>query len=466
MTSLRTRLNSFENEWQELCQRHLPRASQGSIWRYSRDSHKDDPDQGWKLHVSMTILTAVEVMRRVGPFLNSHETLFKAPSSLDDLNKLNAGLDDGYSQIGKCITVYPHDNDEFRFLAEKLDEFTRDMTGPIIPFESRYRPESCVYYRYGAFRLMEIVQRDGTRVPGIRNNEGQLVPDRRDSETEPISVERPVEKTTSVATMSPLATTYRAFRALSQRGKGGVYRAFDLSCKPPRLCILKEGRKDGEVSIDGRDGRSRITHEAEVLKSLRSSAVNVPDVYEIFVAEGNHYLVLESIPGFSLQHLLQQRVRRMSIREVLDWGIQLSMTVAKIHEAGWAWRDCKPANLMVSNSRELRPIDFEGACRVNEFDEVSWSTPSFYPTRKSMDIGSHVKEDVFAIGAALYFMVSGKLLLEPFSPELDFSRHNVPLPLQELVLRLLDEKETNRPLAGETAKKLKDLRFCLFPRKK
>src|SRR5204863_196337 len=60
---------------------------------------------------------------------------------------------------------------------------------------------------------------------------------------------------------SPLGTTFRAFQALTQRGKGGVYKALDLSAHPPRLCIMKEGRSVGELTWDNRDGRWRVRHE-------------------------------------------------------------------------------------------------------------------------------------------------------------------------------------------------------------
>ena len=42
-------------------------------------------------------------------------------------------------------------------------------------------------------------------------------------------------------------------RLHGQRGKGGVYQALDLNVNPPRLCLIKEGRKHGELTWDGRD---------------------------------------------------------------------------------------------------------------------------------------------------------------------------------------------------------------------
>src|SRR5207247_634689 len=73
--------------------------------------------------------------------------------------------------------------------------------------------------------------------------------------------------------------SFHVLRALVQRGKGGVYQAIDAQSNPPRLCLLKEGRKHGEVSWDGRDGAWRVRNEERVLSQLLNHGMNVPKVY-------------------------------------------------------------------------------------------------------------------------------------------------------------------------------------------
>ena len=107
-----------KNKWQELCASYLPITPENSIWRYSRASNHDDPDQGWKLHISATILTANRLFEAIAPLLQSHGCLFKAPSSLQELDKINAGLYYGYSQVGKFTTVYPHSAEAAVLLAQ------------------------------------------------------------------------------------------------------------------------------------------------------------------------------------------------------------------------------------------------------------------------------------------------------------------------------------------------------------
>ncbi|HEY0384682.1 MAG TPA: hypothetical protein VGC64_01660, partial [Pyrinomonadaceae bacterium] len=258
----------LNRRWQALCCLYLPLMRAHEIWRYSRAPASGDPRQGWKLHLPATVLTANDVLQRIAPLLQSRAVLFKAPASLQELNRLNCGLFYGYSQVGKFITVYPRTTAEAVELAERLHELTCRMPAPGVPFDRRFRPDSSVYYRYGSFETLIVTTPDGLQLPAMRDPSGQLVPDLRYSETSgpewaadpfinwqaalPPQVIEPLE--------SPLKTTFRAFQALAQRGKGGVYKAFDFSVQPPRFCLLKEGRSGGEVCWDGRDGFWRIQH--------------------------------------------------------------------------------------------------------------------------------------------------------------------------------------------------------------
>src|SRR5215469_7329185 len=77
-----------EREWQRLCGIYLPIRPRGSIWRVSRRRNRNDPSQGWKLHVSATILSACSIFRLVAPYLKQRNALFKGSKSLKELGKL------------------------------------------------------------------------------------------------------------------------------------------------------------------------------------------------------------------------------------------------------------------------------------------------------------------------------------------------------------------------------------------
>jgi serine/threonine protein kinase len=386
--------------------------------------------------------------------LASDDIQFKAPSSLHELIGINAGLRHGYSQVGKCITVYPRTTEEALFLAEELHALTYGMTAPAVPFDLRLQPDSNVYYRYGAFRRLSLEHPDGGSTLAMRDPQGKLVPDlRTNASAKPDWASNPFLNSFPQPALepmeSPLKTTYRAFRALTQRGKGGVYQAVDLSQRPPRLCVLKEGRRYGELGWDGRDGCWRVRHEEQTLQRLRASGLAPPQVYASFTAEGNYYLVTEFIAGESIQGLLKRRRRRLAVAQALRYGSQMAEILFGIHSAGWVWRDCKPSNFILTHQGVLRPIDFEGACPVDSPDPLPWSTPAFAaPAERADDEArSSLYDDLYSLGAVIYLLLTGRLPEPASLIPLQKLRRGVPAEALELITTLLTASPRQRPNA-------------------
>jgi hypothetical protein len=454
--------------WQEACDRYLPVAPPASVWRYSRERAKDDPSEGWKLHVSATVLNADRILMQIGPVLNEVGVQFKAPSSLLELARLNSGLEYGYSQIGKFVTVYPRDDEEARQLAERLHGLTVGMSAPAVPFDIRLKPGSNVYYRFGAFERLEMETADGKRALAIRDPAGNLVPDLRGAgrakpdwvsdlfHSPDVNYDEPSE-------MNPLRG-FRVLRAMMQRGKGGVYQAVDLCARPPRICLLKEGRKDGETGFDGRDGWWRVRHEEHVMSFLKRSGVEaLPNIYSSFEIDGNYYLSREFIDGDSLHELLARRKTRLPLARVLNYGIQLSRILARIHAAGWVWRDCKPGNILVTEKDRLRLLDFEGACPTDRPDSVLWSTRGFIgPELRDGSGQSSVHGDLYAVGSVLYLLLTGRLPSTDAPIPIEKLRPKVPYDLKHVVIRLLSANPKRRPSAKNVARILTRVRNRFF----
>jgi serine/threonine protein kinase len=458
------RQREMEERWRQLCDRYLPLASEDSVWRFNRRRRAAEPVQGWKLHVSSTLLDASRVLGAIAPLLVRRRVQFKAPSSLRELSRINSGLYYGYSQVGKIITVYPRTNKETVLLAQDLHKLTRRRRGPLVPFDRRYRPFSNVYLRYGAFTRLEIQHNNGHSIPAVRDPAGKLIPDNREcpsAKPEWAADLLPHGRRPRGIAPSPLATRFRIFRALIQRGKGGVYQAIDLSTNPPRLCLVKEGRKHGEMRWDGHDGAWMVKNEERVLSRLHASGVEVPRIYAAFEADGNYYLVTEFIDGENLQIELSRRQKRISLNRILQYGIQLSSFMAELHAAGWIWRDCKPTNIILTREQILRPLDFEGACPSDDVDPLPWGTPGFSPPEWRDDRAqSGMAGDCFALGAILYLLLTGRVPSAPAVPMEKF-RRGLPHTLRELVAALLSSIPPQRPSAELVRRALSRIQVLL-----
>ena len=442
-----------EREWQRLCDAYLPIRVKGSIWRYSRKRSRHNLSQGWKLHISGTILSACSILRSIGPYLKRHDIWFKAPKSLSELHKLNCGIFYGFSQVGKFVTVYPKSAEAAVAIGSTLHIMTVKFAAPMVPYDNALRKRSCVYYRYGSFSLALTTKFRKQRVLAIARPDGKLVPDPREPGTAvPPWLTDPFQKVRSQAAYepaTPLETDYTGYEALTQRGRGGIYRARAVSSVPAKLCVIKEGRRHGETDWLGRDGFFRIKREAQVLRSI--ARAGMPRVVRTFRANGCYYLVMERISGKSLQQVLASR-QRISTRRMLHYCAQMARIVAEIHAAGWAWRDCKPDNFLIDKTHKLWALDFEGACRLTKGDPPWGVTPGYAPRKHPWDSDSPETMDLYALGTSIMQLIarseSPTNLTTAFRREI--KKRKLSLRLIEAVQRLRSPSPTRRCSARAT----------------
>lgn len=348
----------------------------------------------------------MEVFAKVRPLLLERDALFKVPARLEFLAQLNAALAD-FSQVGKFLTVYPRSTAEAVELACALHRVTRGLRGPVIPFDARYRKGSLVYYRYGAFR-------GSSKNPSgvIRGSNGKQYQDKRASGAavpgwlkDPFNKERAKSRKWN----GPIGVDFLPVKAISQRGKGGVYEAVDLSVSPARLVIIKEGRQHGETAWDGEDGYVRIKKEGHVLRLLRKSGLPVPEVLAEFIQSGNRYLVLEKIAGRPLFPANRMQPAKISWLRAANILAQLNPIFSRMHAAGWVWRDCKPSHIFLHRGA-IRLIDFEGACRIVEKEVLPWGSQNYLPRihHEKFWRRAGVLEDDHALGVIAFQFLSGK----------------------------------------------------------
>lgn len=448
-------------EWRSLVLNHAPYASSSSsIWRYSGPLSSAAPDQGWKIHISGTPLNASNALRCIQPVLASMRVVYKIPVSLDELARINSGIFYGYSQIGKFVTVYPKNDEEFRSLAKRLHQATVEFKAPQIPFDFRFSDGSCVYFRYGRFRTGQLAAREDTVDSILTAPEGNEVPDDRYRanyvpgwDPPPIRPDSQREPTNRVN--SQFNQRYCVFRSIVQRGKGGIYEALDMK-RDGRRVIIKEGRAHGEVGWDGSDGLDLLRNEMAVLTDLRRSEVPVPTILDNFESGENSYLVLEKINGVTLQALIDRFAASLTDDEFLDLGRRIAGLVSCIHKAGWVWRDCKPSNLLVLPSGKIRPIDFEGASRVDCHLTKPWGSKGFVAPEALSGISrkGNVAEDLYALGMTLYFLFTGVLPEQTENRAGPTTQRCLPKTVHKTITNLLSVDPGRRPNAGVVVSQL------------
>lgn len=184
-------------------------------------------DQGFKLHISVTILNAEQIFDLAVPFLLKNKNLFKVIGTFFLLRKLNDGQL-GFTQVGKFITIYPSSTEKAVQLAHQLDKILSGFEAPFIPSDKQLHPNSIIYYRYGKFKKDK--DQKGPDMLILPN--GQQIEDNRDPRypipkgmVDPFN---PVDDD-SKNSKNLLAERFIVLKVLRQVAKGGVYLALDIN---------------------------------------------------------------------------------------------------------------------------------------------------------------------------------------------------------------------------------------------
>ena len=400
-------------------------------------------DQGWKLHVTATPLSAVQVLTAAIDVLLAAGVRFKVVSSLSLLGAMNSGAY-GTSQIGKFITVYPSDDAQAVELAVELDRITRGLTGPRVPTDRALNPGSLVHYRYGSMRRLPESEVAGHDDGGydLLDPAGRLMDDVRLDFYRPPhrEITDPFEAA-GVRVPPPvrprfLNDRYLVTDALAQSTRGGVFRAVDVGARPARLCLVKESWHDVGLDAYGRDASDWAVNEEYILTRYAGDPV-LPRCYDSFELDGDCYLVIEYIEGTSLETVLSEQdpsTPHMDTSAVIAIGMATADMLAHLHELGLVFRDFKPPNLIRTPDGAYRLIDFGIAYeyRTDNAPPLSIGTPPYYPPEQYEMQAPSPADDVFAWGAVLHYLAGGKASLEDMSAQDDILRPFRRRPIAEL----------------------------------
>jgi serine/threonine-protein kinase len=167
---------------------------------------------------------------------------------------------------------------------------------------------------------------------------------------------------------------------------------------------------------------SRFEREARVLASLNHP--NIAAIHGVEESGGRKFLVMELVPG----ETLSERIRRgpIPVEESLGIAVQITEALEAAHEKGVIHRDLKPANIKVTPQGKVKVLDF-GLAKAYEEETSNASlsnspTISIAATQQGIILGTAAymspeqargrdvdrRTDIFAFGAVLYEMLTGK----------------------------------------------------------
>ncbi|MBU6452205.1 MAG: serine/threonine protein kinase [Cyanobacteria bacterium REEB67] len=194
---------------------------------------------------------------------------------------------------------------------------------------------------------------------------------------------------------------------LGQGGMGTVYLGKDLNLDE-RKCVVKKLRDDFFREEDKEKAQQFFLREAKVLSKLTHP--NIVLVLDSFREGDDYYLVMEYVEGHNLHDMLKEREEPFPEEQVLTWARQVCDVLHYLHcnDPPVIYRDLKPSNIMIDTKDRVKLVDF-GIARLyqEEGDNTHVVSQGYSPPEQYWG-GADPRSDVYALGATVYFLLTGE----------------------------------------------------------
>lgn len=255
------------------------------------------------------------------------------------------------------------------------------------------------------------------------------------------------------------AGRYRVLRLLGDGGRKRVYLAHDRQLdRDVAIAVFK----------DDSSAAARETAAAHVRREARAMArlgdhPHIVTVYDIGEEEGRTYIVSQYMGGGDVEGLLQRAPdHRLPVEMAVRIAIDVGAALEHAHRHGVVHRDLKPGNIWLGRDGTAKLGDF-GLARAVDRDRLTQEgrmvgTVAYLPPEQALGKAPDARSDLYALGASLYEMVTGRppflgddavsivaqhLHASPAAPSLGNAA--VPPELDALILHLLAKAPDERP---------------------
>lgn len=241
---------------------------------------------------------------------------------------------------------------------------------------------------------------------------------------------------------------------MKEIGSGGMANVYKAKCVGTdyyvAVKILKQEYNEDEAFV------RRFIAEAKSTENLDHP--NIVKIYDAGRDRGLYYIVMELAEGMTLKQYIR-RYGRLSVRETVDFSIQIASAIQAAHDHGIIHRDIKPQNILVSDSGRIRVTDF-GIAKAATGDTVSsnaMGSVRYLSPEQARGGYAQRQSDIYSMGITMYEMATGRVpfdgdnsvaialkhLREPVVPPRDYFP-DIPASLENIILKCVRKKPEER----------------------
>lgn len=276
---------------------------------------------------------------------------------------------------------------------------------------------------------------------------------------------------TAKATQLNTIGRYQLQVLLGEGASGVVCRAYDPVMD--RVVAIKSARVEALTAEQLREVIADYHHEASVAGKYAHE--NIVTIYDVITHNNLDHIVMEYVPGRSVQDCMKA-TGPLDLDEALSIAYKCCVALAYIHYHGVIHRDIKLGNIMYHPAQGIvKLMDFSVAHNiedppVRDTGTIAYMAPEhFDPARKIS-----LLTDIFAMGATLYRMLSGKYpftskntswqILNEDPVPITSLRADVPPELVAIINKAMAKSDADRyQSASEFAAAIKLLTEKLYP---
>lgn len=207
-----------------------------------------------------------------------------------------------------------------------------------------------------------------------------------------------------------LGNRYELYEQIGGGGMAVVYRAVDTVLGRPVAVKMLRPQYVGDEELV-----RRFRQEAQSVAKLAHP--NIVNIYDVGVADGEDYIVMEFVDGPTLKDIIRER-GPLSANESVQISRQICQALEHAHMNHIIHRDVKPHNILLTRSGQVKVTDF-GIARAITGDTVTYHNEKsvlgsvhYFSPEQARGGSADMKSDIYSLGVVMYEMLTGKL---PFS---------------------------------------------------